>query len=70
HSEIATSIRFSRALAEILLEQFTMVLTISFSSSRARHFQPSPAAILAGLAPANRQNMPSSTGGRRFSHAS
>ncbi len=36
HSEIATSTRFSRALAEILLEPFTMVLTISFSSSRAR----------------------------------
>ena len=45
---------FVRALAEILLEQFTIVLTISFSSNRARSsFVPSETA-LRGRRPANK----------------
>ncbi|WP_297832598.1 hypothetical protein, partial [uncultured Rikenella sp.] len=42
---------FVRALAEILLEQFTIVLTISFSSNRARSSFDPPETALRGRRP-------------------
>ncbi|WP_304708373.1 hypothetical protein, partial [uncultured Rikenella sp.] len=43
-----------RALAEILLEQFTIVLTISFSSNRARASFAPPETALRGRQTANK----------------